>query len=508
MGMGRGVVMGLAVGCAVATCVVAAVLVGRRVKTKRKWGKVVRAMKDFEEGCLTPIGRLRQIVDAMAVEMHAGLASDGGSKLKMLLTYVDSLPDGNENGIFYGLDLGSTDFRVSRVHLGGRNILEHEVECHSVPQHLSTCTTKDLFDFIAVTLKQFVEKEGSESENMPDKNRKLGFTFSFPLRQTSISSGTLLKWTKGFAIEDTVDKDVSECLEEAMTKIGLHMQVAALVNDTVGTLALCHYYDEDTVAAVIIGTGTNACYVERTDAIIKSQGLFTNSGGMVINLEWGSFWSSHLPRTSYDVTLDEDSPSRNDQGFEKMVSSMYLGDIIRRVISAMAEESDLFGGDVAQNLSQPFILRMPLIVAMHEDDSADLAEVARILIESFQVSKVPLKTRRLVVRLCDVVTRRAARLVAAGIVGILKKVGRDGSSGISGGRTKNIKTKRTVIAIEGDLYSEYTMFREYLNEAVTDILGDDIAENIILKEFDYESSGIGSALLAAASHSSHQAFDI
>ena len=47
------------------------------------------------------------------------------------------------------------------------------------------------------------------------------------------------------------------------------------------TLALGHYYDEDTVAAVIIGAGTNACYVERTDAIIKCQGLLTNSGGMV-----------------------------------------------------------------------------------------------------------------------------------------------------------------------------------------------------------------------------------
>lgn len=53
------------------------------------------------------------------------------------------------------------------------------------------------------------------------------------------------------------------------------------MNDTVGTLALGHYYDEDTVAAVIIGTGTNACYIERTDAIIKCQGLLTNSGGMV-----------------------------------------------------------------------------------------------------------------------------------------------------------------------------------------------------------------------------------
>ena len=53
------------------------------------------------------------------------------------------------------------------------------------------------------------------------------------------------------------------------------------MNDTVGTLALGHYDDADTVAAVIIGTDTNACYWERTDAIIKCQGLLTTSGGMV-----------------------------------------------------------------------------------------------------------------------------------------------------------------------------------------------------------------------------------
>jgi hexokinase len=49
------------------------------------------------------------------------------------------------------------------------------------------------------------------------------------------------------------------------------------VNNTVGTLALGHYYDDDTVAAVIIGAGTNACYTERNDAIIKSLGRVTNS---------------------------------------------------------------------------------------------------------------------------------------------------------------------------------------------------------------------------------------
>lgn len=61
------------------------------------------------------------------------------------------------------------------------------------------------------------------------------------------------------------------------------------INDTVGTLALGHYYDEDTVAAVIIGTGTNACYLERADAIIKCQGLLTASGGMVTFLDFPSF---------------------------------------------------------------------------------------------------------------------------------------------------------------------------------------------------------------------------
>lgn len=44
------------------------------------------------------------------------------------------------------------------------------------------------------------------------------------------------------------------------------------------------------------------------------------------------------------------------QGFEKMISGMYLGDIARRVLYRMAQESDIFG-DGAFNLSIRFILR-------------------------------------------------------------------------------------------------------------------------------------------------------
>lgn len=86
--------LGVAVGVAVATCAVAAVMVGRRVRRRRRWKRVVAVLEEFEEACATHVGRLRQVVDAMAVEMHAGLASEGGSKLKMLLTFVDALPNG------------------------------------------------------------------------------------------------------------------------------------------------------------------------------------------------------------------------------------------------------------------------------------------------------------------------------------------------------------------------------------------------------------------------------
>ena len=62
-----------------------------------------------------------------------------------------------------------------------------------------------LFDFIASALAKFVATESEGLHVSPGRQRELGFTFSFPVRQTSISSGTLIKWTKGFSIDDTVN---------------------------------------------------------------------------------------------------------------------------------------------------------------------------------------------------------------------------------------------------------------------------------------------------------------
>lgn len=86
-------------------------------------------------------------------------------------------------------------------------------------------------------------------------------------------------------------------------------RVAALINDSVGTLAGGCYVDADTKIGVILGTGTNACYVEHSSAIAalaRSNGHGQRRPHMAINTEWGNYDASSTPytdvrRTSYTL---------------------------------------------------------------------------------------------------------------------------------------------------------------------------------------------------------------
>ncbi|KAG5009727.1 hypothetical protein AAZX31_07G117700 [Glycine max] len=488
--MGK-VAVGTAVVCAAAACVAAALVVRHRTRSSGKWGRATAIAKELEEQCWTPISKLRQVADALDVEMHAGLASEGGCKLKMLITYVDNLPSGDEKGLFYALDLGGTNFRTLRVHLGGKEkgVVKIESEEVSIPPHLMTGSSQELFDFIASKLAKFVSSEPEELHPPPGRQRELGFTFSFPVKQTSIASGTLIKWTKGFNIEDAVGEDVVGGLTKSLEKIGLDMRVAALVNDTVGTVARARFSNQDVIAGVILGTGTNAAYVECAHAIPKWQGLLPKSGEMVINMEWGNFCSSHLPLTEYDQALDAESLNPGEQIFEKIVSGMYLGDIVRRVLLKMAEEVDFFGDTVPPKLRIPFVLRTPDMSAMHHDTSSDLKVVGNKLKDILEINNTSLKTRKIVVELCDIVATRGARLSAAGIFSILKKIGRD--------TVKDGKKQKSVVALDGGLFEHYAKFRSSLESTLKELLGDEADETVGI-EHSNDGSGIGAALLAAS----------
>ncbi|KAF5743004.1 hexokinase [Tripterygium wilfordii] len=492
--MGKAVV-GATVVCAAVVCAGAALYVRHRMRSSGKWARAMAILNEFEEKCGTPISKLQLVADAMTVEMHAGLASEGGSKLKMLISYVDNLPTGDEEGLFYALDLGGTNFRVLRIQLGGKEgrVVKQEFEEVSIPPHLMTGTSDELFDYIAEALAKFVATESEDFHLPPGRQKELGFTFSFPVRQMSIASGNLLKWTKGFSIEDAVGQDIVGELTRAMERKGLDMRVTALVNDTIGTLAGGRYYNNDVIAAVILGTGTNAAYVERAHAIPKWHGLLPKSGDMVINMEWGNFRSSHLPLTEYDQELDAETLNVGEQKFEKMISGMYLGEIVRRVLHKMAEEAAFFGDVIPPKLQIPFVLRTPHMSAMHHDTSPDLKVVGSKLKDILEISNTSLKTRKKVVELCDIVATRAARLSAAGILGILKKLGKD--------KVRDGEKQKSAIAMDGGLYEHYSKFSSCMESTLKELLGEEVSKSIAI-EHSNDGSGIGAALLAA-SHSQY-----
>uniref|UniRef100_M8BVK9 Phosphotransferase n=1 Tax=Aegilops tauschii TaxID=37682 RepID=M8BVK9_AEGTA len=422
----------------------------------------------------------------------------------------------SETGLFYALDLGGTNFRVLRVQLGGKDkrVVDTESEQVSIPKEIMHGTTEELFDFIASRLSKFVAMEGGNFQLQEGRKREIGFTFSFPVKQTSIDSGILIKWTKGFAVSGTAGKDVVACLNAAMERQGLDMSVSALVNDTVGALAGAHYWDEDVMVAVILGTGTNACYIERTESIPKLQHLGLGTGNTIINTEWGAF-SDGLPLTEFDKDMDAESINPGEQIFEKTISGMYLGEIVRRVLARMAQESDLFGHSFADKLAEPFVLRQltrkhdyrtPHLCAMQQDNSEDLGklnqfvttssdnsedlgEVESILHDIIGVNQSSVAARRVIVEVSDCIVKRGGRLAGAGIAGILQKMEND-SKGLILGR-------RTVVAMDGGLYENYPQYRSYMVEAMAELLGPRDMEHIVV-EHTKDGSGIGAALLAAA----------
>ena len=174
-----------------------------------------------------------------------------------------------------------------------------------VSEKLRTGKGEDLFDFFAASIVDFFVENGIQQDSF----RQLGFTFSFPCKQFNIKNAYLIQWTKGFNTSGVEGQDIGKLLQDALTRQGLSVEVTAIVNDTVGALIAHSYADPSTYIGAIIGTGTNAAYLERIEEIPKWEGPNPSTGEMIVNMEWGAFDNESvvLPITPYDLQLDRES---------------------------------------------------------------------------------------------------------------------------------------------------------------------------------------------------------
>ncbi|XP_014803616.1 PREDICTED: hexokinase-3 [Calidris pugnax] len=420
---------------------------------------------------------LERVQALMRQEMDLGLGQEtnASASVRMLPTYVRGTPDGTEQGEFLALDLGGTNFRVLVVRVAEKSI-QIASQIYVIPTNIMQGTGEALFDHIVDCIMDFQMRQDLKGQVLP-----LGFTFSFPCKQLGLDKAVLLNWTKGFSASDCVGKDVVQLLQEAaQRKQYLALKVVAVVNDTVGTMMSCGYDDPKCEIGLIVGTGTNACYMEEMQNVGTVEG---EQGRMCINMEWGAFGDNgcldHL-FTEFDQMVDEKTINPGKQRFEKLISGMYLGEIVRHILLALVEKSILFQDKTCPTLQNRDIFKTKFLSTI-EIDGLALTKVQAILWDlGLQAN---FEECSLVREVCQTVSLRAAQLCAAGLAAVVEKMREN----------RGLGQLAVTVGVDGTLYKMHPCFSQHLQQTLQDL-----APNCVVTFLPSEDgSGKGAALVAA-----------
>lgn len=430
--------------------------------------------------------KLKEITRHFVKELEKGLTVEGGS-IPMNPTWVMGFPDGHETGTFLALDMGGTNLRVCEIILleekGEFDIIQSK---YKMPEELKTGESEELWEYIADCIQQFIEYH-HEVESLEELDKiPLGFTFSFPATQEYIDNGILQRWTKGFDISGVEGKDVAPLFEAAINKRKLPIRLSALINDTTGTLIASAYTDDTMKIGCIFGTGCNAAYMENCGSVPKiAQYNLPPDMPIAINCEYGAFDNEHhvLPRTPYDIIIDEDSPRPGQQSYEKMIAGLYLGELFRLVLLDLHDNKNctFFQGQDISPLRKAYSLDSSFLSLIEEDPFENLQETGDLFRKHLGITtnKPELELIR---RLAELIGTRAARLSTCGVAAICKK--------------KNIETCH--VGADGSVFNKYPHFKARGAVALREILdwkpGQKDPVSILAAE---DGSGVGAALIAA-----------
>ncbi|XP_077182381.1 hexokinase-3 isoform X2 [Paroedura picta] len=422
--------------------------------------------------------QLVRIKDSMQEAMRKGLKSpvQGVGALPMLPTYVCALPDSTERGHFLGLELSSTHVDVALLHLSGEEKQKARLKTQSFPIPAEVFKNK-LFEFLAQCLARFLDDLGTSEKYFP-----LGFSFPFHCDHTSLNKCKLVKWTKDFYHPGVMGEDLGQLLQTSLTEHCKNycIEVLAVLNDTVGVMMSCACEQEPCEIGLIIGDGTNCCYMEQVENIA---GMENKVGRMCINTEWGSYGQiGELDDvlTEYDQLADKESYNPGICRYEKLVGCLYLCETIRAILATLSEKGELFSGVLAPSLLTKGILKFQDILDIM-DEKVGLAKTKNFLTRQ---GLVPSNQDCFFVQhICQIVFTRSANLCAAGLAAIITHI-----------RTSKHKSTLNIsVAVSGAMYRGQTQYREIVQQTLKTLIPE-CTVNFVAAE-----GGVtGVALVAAA----------
>ena len=264
--------------------------------------------------------QLKGIAHAFREKVEEGL-NKNNAEIQCIHTFI--LPKATDvKGKALVLDLGGTNYRVAIVDFSTEkpiiypnNGWKKDMSIMKSPGYTREELFKELADLIV---------EIKREEEMP-----IGYCFSYPTESIPGGDARLLRWTKGVDIREMVGQFVGKPLLDYLNeKNKIRFTGVKVLNDTIASLfAGLTDKSYDAYIGLIVGTGTNMATFIPSDKITKLDPECHVQGLIPVNLESGNFYPPFL--TAVDDTVDATSYSLGKQRFEKAVSGMYLGDILK-----------------------------------------------------------------------------------------------------------------------------------------------------------------------------------
>ncbi len=404
---------------------------------------------------------IQKIVDDFHVEMSNGLQGKPGS-LRMIPTYIEADNEFAKELPVLAIDAGGTNFRVARVQVSSKGKLEISgTQNFRMPGIEKEVSKKEFFNIIAGYLSGYA-----------DSAKRIGFCFSYPTEILSNKDGRLLQFCKEVQAPEVVGELIGAAL---LNTLGMSGKPIVLLNDTVATLLAgksgSFGKSYDSFIGFILGTGTNTCYIENNENIVKTLGL-DRSKSQIINIESGNF--SKAPRTDIDIAFDNTTNNPGQYSFEKMFAGGYFGGLCLMALKTAAHEG-VFGQATADRLLALTDLSTETLNNYRHGKHTD---------NSLKQAIADEKDASIATQIIDALIGRAAMLVAANIAAVILKTGKGKS-----------KTSPILLTVEGTTFYKLYSFRETFEKNLANYLSGERQRYYEFTEVA-QSSLVGAALAA------------
>jgi len=191
-----------------------------------------------------------------------------------------------------------------------------------------------------------------------------------------------------------------------------------------------------------------------------------------------------MQNTEFDEAVDKHSINPGFQMFEKRVSGMFLGEILRQSLLSLIHKSNLFSGKVSEPLSTQYGIDTSAMSTVASDTTPHMDKIRQVVTDTWGIPNPSYEDLQAVRLVSNAIVRRSARLAAVAICAVSEQ----------SGRFKDATEKKPVdVGADGSLVEFYPEYVDLCLAACEEILGNNASKRIRI-ELQKDGSGVGAAL--------------